>query len=70
MDDIKAELNKICNKNKGETSIDNVVGIYNNIIKVFFVKSFPEKEKRTTVRCSVKWFSSEGKQPIIRCSRQ
>ena len=42
---IKSELDKIYKDIKGETSIDNAVGIYNNRVNVLFNKIFQEKEK-------------------------
>ena len=61
-DEFEAELDKICNKIKGETCIGNVGGIYSNREKVLFGRIFPGKEERATVRHNVKWFDSEAKK--------
>ena len=61
-DDIESQLDKKCSDIKGETSIDNVVGIYIDRDKVLFDRMLQEKEKMATVKHNVKWFNSEAKQ--------
>ena len=57
----KKEIDEICEVIKEESSIDNAMGIYNDMVKALFDRMFPEIEKRLTVRKSVKWLDSEIK---------
>ena len=51
---IKKELEEIGQMIKGESSIDEAIGMYNDRIKALFDRIFPEVEKRETVRHNVK----------------
>ena len=52
---------------KGESSIDNTPGIYDDRVQALFDRMFSGIQKRVTVAQNVKWFDSEVKQHKIKC---
>ena len=58
--EIESKLDKICNDIKGEISIHNAVGVYNNREKALFDTIFPEIDQKTSVKHNVKWFNGEA----------
>ena len=66
---IKKELEGIGEMNKRKSSIDKAVGMFNDRVNALFDRSFPEGEKRITVRHNVQWFDSEAKQLQIKCRK-
>ena len=58
-------MDRICSQVKGETSINNVIGIHNIKVKDLF--NITLLEKRATIRHNMKQYHSETKQLKTKC---